>query len=85
MIVRWEGSRALADRDALAELYGVSPRTIRRHCRPARHEPRTGLPRGLGGLALYDALAAADDLATVVPRPARTAVAQRIEASRPAT
>lgn len=84
MYLRWDGNRPLADREMVAALYEVSERTVRRHCRPTLHEPRAGQPRGTGGLALYDALAAAAMLADVAPRPARTvaALAWRINRNR---
>lgn len=72
MITQWMGGQLLADREALAQLFGVSQRTIRRHCQPVDHEPQTGRPRTVGGRALYNAEAAAVALADVVPRPART-------------
>ncbi len=64
----------LADAAAVAQLYKVSVRTVRRHCQPVRR-PR---PAGRGSVqALYDALKAADDLAAVAARPERTAAALR--------
>jgi hypothetical protein len=81
MILTWEGDRALADVEMLARLYEVSERTVRRRCRPVRHEPRTGRPRGAGGRALYDALAAGEQLADVAPRPERTMAALRYRAN----
>ncbi len=69
MRVFGEDGRPLADREALAALYEVSIRTVRRHCRPVDYVPRPGHPRGDGGLARYDAYAAADVLAGVAPRP----------------
>lgn len=77
MILIWEGETALADADMLAILYEVSTRTVRRHCRPVRYEPRPGRPRGHGGRALYDAVAAADALTGVAARPERTLAALR--------
>lgn len=77
MFLRWDGARPLVDRELAAALYEVSTRTIRRHCRPVAHEPRTGRPRGAAGLALYDAFAIGEQLATVTSRPARTAAALR--------
>lgn len=64
----WEGDTPLADRTMLAALYLVSERTIRRHCHPVRYDQQAGQ---LTGLAWYDALAAADTLAGVAPRPAQ--------------
>lgn len=75
MLLRWDGDRPLADRQAIASLYEVSERTVRRRCQPVRYEPRVGQARGEGGVALYDAFAAAQSLADVAPRPARTAAA----------
>lgn len=77
MFLRWDGDRPLADRALVAALYDVSTRTVRRHCRPVGHEPRTGRPRGHGGIALYDAFAAGEQLAAVTARPARTVAALR--------
>jgi DeoR/GlpR family transcriptional regulator of sugar metabolism len=62
MITQWVGGRLLADRECLAQLLGVSERTIRRRCRPVDYEPQTGRPRGVGGRALYDAQTAAETL-----------------------
>lgn len=77
MLLRWDGDRPLADRELAAALYEVSTRTIRRHCQPVAHEPRTGRPRGTGGVALYDAFGIAEQLAAVTSRPARTVAALR--------
>jgi len=77
MFMIWIDDQPLADREMIAKLYEVSDRTVRRHCTPVRHEPRAGRPRGFGGIALYDALAAADALANVAPRPDRTVAALR--------
>lgn len=77
MYLRWEGETPLADREMIATLYEVSVRTVRRHCQPASYEPRRGHPPGQGGIALYDALAAGDQLAGVAPRPQRTLTALR--------
>lgn len=77
MFLRWDGDRPLADRELVAALYEVSTRTVRRHCRPVTHEPRTGRPRGTGGIALYDAFAVGEHLAAVTCRPARTTAALR--------
>jgi hypothetical protein len=71
MRVVWDGNRPLADRSAIASLYQVSMASVRRHCEPVRYEPGTGA-------ALYDAYAAAEQLATIVPRPDRTRIAERI-------
>lgn len=70
MIIRWDADPPQADREALAAIYEVSERTIRRHCRPVGYTPQAGHPRG-GGRALYDAIAAADELEGVAPRPER--------------
>lgn len=70
MITRWVGERFLADRRALAGLYGVSDRTVRRYCRPVEYDTDTDV-------ALYDAFAAEHTLAGVVGRPERTAAATR--------
>lgn len=82
MYLTWEGDTPLADMEMLARLYEVSERTVRRHCQPVRHEPRAGRPRTIGGKALYDAMAAADQLADVAPRPERTAAALRAQRGR---
>jgi hypothetical protein len=82
VILTWDGERPLADADMLASLYEVSPRTVRRHCTPARYLPRVGLPRGVGGTALYDAIAAGDALAGIAPRPERTLAALRYRAEQ---
>lgn len=74
MILRWEGGTPLGDAEAVAQLYRVSVRTVRRRCTPARRIP----PAGPGSVqALYDALRAAEDLAGVASRPERTAAALR--------
>lgn len=70
MIARWVGDRFLADRGAVAGLYGVSERTVRRRCQPVEYDEATGV-------ALYDAFAAETTLAGVVGRPERTAAATR--------
>ncbi len=72
MHLRWEGDTPLADADMLAAIYGVSTRTVRRYCTPARRLP----PAGPGTVqALYDVFAVADNerFAAVAPRPERTA------------
>ena len=61
MIIRWRGDRVLADRQSVAELYGVSVRTVRRHCPVVAYDPGTGA-------ALVDALAAETHLDGVYPR-----------------
>jgi hypothetical protein len=64
----------LADADAVAKLYRVSVRTVRRRCEPVQRFP----PAGQGSVqALYDAIRAADDLKGVAARPERTAAALR--------
>jgi hypothetical protein len=98
MILRWEGETAIADREALANLYHVSTRTVRRYCPPLTipceqehpgidvHHP-DGHPRILGTsgreTAAYDALAAAQHLAAVVPRKVRDTAGARIRAQQP--
>lgn len=72
MYVDWTRDPPLADGEAVAALYEVSQRTVRRHCTPAGHLPQTGMPRGLCGRTLYDAYAAADQLEGVAPRPGRS-------------
>lgn len=72
MYVDWTRDPPLADGEALAAIYKVSQRTVRRHCPTAGHLPQTGMPRGMGGRALYDAFAAAEHLQDIAPRPART-------------
>lgn len=74
MILRWDGDTPLGDAEAIAQLYKVSVRTVRRKCTPARRIP----PAGPGSVqALYDAFTAADELAGVASRPERTAAALR--------
>lgn len=74
MKIRWEGDMCLADQATIAELYGVSEATVRRHCPPAREHPS----RGRGSTQReYDAIAADDQLAGIVARPERTAAAIR--------
>ena len=65
--------RALADRYYLAELYGVSPRTVRRRCPVAEYDKTTGA-------ALYDNDIVARLLAPVRPRPPRSDIGRRIRA-----
>jgi hypothetical protein len=90
MYLRWDGNRPLADREMLATLYEVSVRTVRRYCTPAAYEPRRR-PAGAGpapvrpGTALYDALAAAQDLEHVAPRPGRTVAALSYRFNRGST
>lgn len=74
MRIRWEGDVCLGDRAAIAELYGVSERTVARYCPPVHEHP----PTGPGSVQReYDAIAAAEHLAGVAPRPQRTAAALR--------
>ncbi len=74
MILRWEGDTPLGDAEAVAKLYRVSVRTVRRRCIPKYRYP----PAGPGSVqALYDALKAAEELTGVAPRPERTAAALR--------
>jgi hypothetical protein len=64
----------LVSRAALALLYEVSEKTITRRCPPVHTYPL----RGRGSVqAEYDAIAAAEQLAGVVPRPERTVAALR--------
>lgn len=70
MIVRWEGHVIVADREALAGIYRVSERTVRRRCQPRGYDPQTRA-------ALYDALGCADQLEVVSPRASRAAAALR--------
>lgn len=72
MYLKWEDGILLADREMIAAVYEVSQRSVRRHCAAVRHDPQAGKPRGVGGRALYDAQAAADDLHGVAPRPGRS-------------
>ncbi len=76
MIVKWVNGKPYADAPGLAVIYEVSVATVRRYCSAAWHEPRAGAARG-GGVAMYDAFAAADFLAKVVARPDRTLEARR--------
>lgn len=76
MIIRWETigdtDIIVGDKHALATIFEVSTRTVQRHCTPIAYLPKTGVPRGESGAALYDALAAAAILEGIAPR-ARTA------------
>lgn len=65
MIIRWRGDRALADREGVATVYGVSQRTVRRYCTPIDYDGDTRR-------ALYDVLACEEPLAGVIPRPAES-------------
>lgn len=65
MIVRWRGDRALADREGMAAVYGVSQRTVRRYCVPVDYDGPTRR-------ALYDVLAWEESLGEVVARPAES-------------
>jgi hypothetical protein len=62
VIVRWRGDRALADREGMATVYGLSERTVRRYCTPVDYDPSTRR-------ALYDVLAWEETLAQLFPRP----------------
>ncbi len=78
MKLRWEGETAYADREYIAALFEVSEMTVRRHCRPVRHEPRDGPGGGPGGgRAMYDVEACATALDGVAPRPEMTLTAIR--------
>ncbi len=68
MIVRWRGDRALGDRAAVAGIFKVSARTVRRYCAPVDYDRETRR-------ALYDVLACEELLADVIPRPEQTAEA----------
>ncbi len=82
MMLRWVADQALADAEMIAALYEVSTRTVRRYCRPEKHQPRTGLPPGEGGRALYNVVACAAALDGIAPRPERTLAAMRYRAAR---
>ncbi len=69
MIVRWRGDRALADREGMAMVYGVSQRTVRRYCEPVDYDGPTRR-------ALYDVLAWEQTLTAVLPREARSVAFQ---------
>lgn len=69
MIIRWRDGVALGDRSAVAGIYRLSERTVRRYCTPVGQDGRTRR-------ALYDVLACEEVLADVMPRPERTAEAQ---------
>jgi hypothetical protein len=69
VIVRWRGDRALADREGMATVYGVSDRTVRRYCEPVDYDGPTRR-------ALYDVLAWEETLTAILPRYARTAAFQ---------
>ncbi len=64
MIVRWRGDQALADREGMATVYGISQRTVRRYCTPVDYDGPTRR-------ALYDVLAWEQVLSEVFPRPTR--------------
>lgn len=76
MIIRWVGDRVHADRATVAELYGVSERSVRRHCPVVSRA---------GRVALVDALDAEQRLGQVHPRPGSHAYAavRRAQASHP--
>ncbi len=74
MILRPEGETWIGDAEAVAQLYRVSVRTVRRRCTPVHRFPAAG-PGSVQ--ALYDALKAAEDLTGVAARPERTAAALR--------
>ncbi len=61
MIVRWRGDQALADREGMATVYGISQRTVRRYCTPVDYDGPTRR-------ALYDVLAWEEVLGQVCPR-----------------
>lgn len=74
---KWVDGRFLADRRFLAELLGVSTRTVRRYCQPAENALGQIVTDWTTGAVLYDALAAQETLAGVAGRPERTAQAIR--------
>ncbi len=76
--IEWRGDLALGNVAAIADLYGVSIRTVRRRCPIVEREPRT--ERGTGQV-FYDAVAAAEHLKDVAARPERAA--ERVRARRP--
>jgi hypothetical protein len=61
VIIVWRDGRALVDRASVADLYGVSERSVRRHCPVVTRDPATRA-------ALVDALAAEEHLSGVRPR-----------------
>jgi hypothetical protein len=75
VIIRWVRGRVLADRATVAELYGVSERSVRRHCPVLERD---------GRVALVDALRAEELLGDVRPRQSSRAWAhvQRTKAER---
>jgi hypothetical protein len=80
MMVRWRGDHALADREGIAAVYGVSVRTVRRWCQPVDYDQ-------VSRRALYDVLGCEEQLAEVIARPESTAQARglrrrRLEAAR---
>lgn len=75
MIVRWRGDRALGDREAVADVYQVSQRTVRRYCQPVDYDRETRR-------ALYDVLACEETLAAVVGRPDTTVQARQLRQRR---
>lgn len=72
--VRWRGDVALANAAAVAQMYGVSERTVRRYCPVVEYEERAEPGTGQ---ALYDAIAAGEHLDGIAARPDRTAAALR--------
>lgn len=76
MIIRFPGQdRVYADRPAVAQLYGVSERSVRRHCPTVAVDAATRT-------VLVDAVAAAEHLAGVTARPNRTVAYLRTLAAR---
>jgi hypothetical protein len=75
VIVRWRGDRALGDREAVAHVYQVSQRTVRRYCEPCDYDAGTRR-------ALYDVLGCEDALEGVLPRPESTAQARALRSRR---
>lgn len=74
-MVRWRGDRALADREAIAAVYGVSVRTVRRWCQPSDYDAASRR-------ALYDVLGCEEQLAGVMARPESTAQARELRRRR---
>lgn len=75
MILRWRGDQPLADREAVAAVYEVSPRSVRRYCTPCDYDP-------VSRRALYDLLACEHVLAGVTGRPNTTVQARLLAVRR---
>lgn len=84
IITKWQDGRFLVDRRFLSDLLGVSVRTVRRYCEPARNELDQVVTDFPTGTVLYDAMKAQFTLAGVIGRPDRTATAIRVRIAQAA-